>query len=109
MSGTVKYVKYRTIGIIVVCFYKVTEKDASSTTSEQRKNPMQRGRGSNARNGYAKNVDALGGLNDEIFQSPAMRLRYSVGEEGHHLVAMLRLIISHGESGQKRVGDFATR
>jgi hypothetical protein len=87
----------------------VTERDASSTTSKQRKNPMQRGRGSNAQNGYARNVDALVGLNDEIFQSPAMRLQYSVGGEDHHLVAMLRLIISYEESGQKRAGDFATR
>lgn len=56
-----------------------------------------------------ENVDALVGLNDENFQSPAMRLRYSVVGEGYHLVAMLRLILSQGESGQKRVGDFATR
>jgi hypothetical protein len=49
-------------------------------------------------NGYVRNVDALVGLNDENFQNPAMRLRYSVGGEGYHLVAMLRLAISH-ESG----------
>lgn len=77
-----------------------------SNNKQAKKVPHAEGRRSKAQNG---NVDALVGLNDDIFQNHAMCLRYAVWEEGHHLVAMLRLTLIRGKLDQKRVGDFATR